>query len=131
MRKTIIHVNDDSAFLAYCRQILEKDGYEVQSFFGTHKALGYIETMSTLPELLILDGKMPQMDGVEFLRLLKSKLPNLFETTIVLGFSSFPKDSPLANEFRSLGAYFEQKPDTGAGLVAIIHRYLKNRSSPN
>ena len=89
MRKTIIHVNDDSAFLAYCRRILEKDGYEVQSFFGTHKVLEYIETMSTLPELLILDGKMPQMDGVEFLRLLKSKLPNLFETTIVLGFSSF------------------------------------------
>jgi len=122
--KKIIHLNDDSAFLSFCRSLLEKDGYEVQSFFGTPKALKYLAEMPRLPALIIIDGKMPDMDGPDFLKLLKEKLPNLFEHTVILGFSSYSKDSPIAKDFRALGAEFETKPDTIEEFLALIHFYL-------
>ncbi len=74
-------VDDDRNILASVSIALESEGYQVQTYTDGASALDGFQ--ATLPDLAILDIKMPRMDGMELLRRLrqKSDMPVIFLTS--------------------------------------------------
>ncbi len=78
---SIALVDDDRNILASVSIALEAEGYCISTYTDGFEALDGFET--SLPDLAILDIKMPRMDGMELLRRLrqKSDLPVIFLTS--------------------------------------------------
>ena len=81
MPQTIILVDDDRNILTSVTMALEAEGYIVRSFSEGDEALKTI--MAETPDLVVLDIKMPRMDGMEVLSRIreKSQVPVIFLTS--------------------------------------------------
>jgi two-component system, OmpR family, response regulator ChvI len=77
---TIAVVDDDHDILDLVETMLEMEGHQVVTFDSGRTALDSLRAKS--PDLVILDIKMPEMDGIELLRQLrlKSRVPVIFLT---------------------------------------------------
>ncbi len=118
---TIALVDDDRNILTSVSMALESEGYRVQTYTDGASALDGFQT--GMPDLAILDIKMPRMDGMEMLRRLRQKtdLPVIFLTS---------KDDEIDELFGlKMGADdFIKKPFSQRLLVervkAILRRFL-------
>ena len=81
MQKTIALVDDDQNILTSVSMALEAEGYRVVTYRDGEEALGGL--MTALPDLAILDIKMPRMDGMDLLQRLRQKtsMPVIFLTS--------------------------------------------------
>ena len=113
----VLVVDDSSLIRLYCRDVLEKAGFEVE------QAINGIEAMEKVLEqafdLVIVDVNMPRMDGFSFIRALRgsalevSTLPALVVTT-----ESSPQDR---EEARMAGAnFYLVKPLSESDLVRHV-----------
>ena len=126
---TIALVDDDHNILTSVSIALEAEGYRITTYTDGVSALDGFQT--TLPDLVILDIKMPRMDGMETLRRLrqKSDLPVIFLTS---------KDEQIDELFGlKMGAdEFIRKPFSGttfagrAGQGRIAPRCTQGRRHP-
>ena len=67
--KTILVVDDEADILHFLELVLAERGYAVLTAPGGQQALAQARTH--VPDLVLLDIMMPQMDGWEVLRLLR------------------------------------------------------------
>ena len=81
MSATIALVDDDRNILTSVSMLLEGEGYDVRTYNDGATALSAFE--KTMPDLAVLDVKMPRMDGMELLRQLRTKtdMPVIFLTS--------------------------------------------------
>jgi DNA-binding response OmpR family regulator len=70
MTKKIMAVDDEKDIVDIVTSFLEGEGFEVQSALGGKECIESIKDIN--PELLLLDVMMPDMNGWEVLRELKS-----------------------------------------------------------
>jgi len=119
---TIALVDDDRNILASVSIALESEGYRVQTYTDGASALDGFQT--GMPDLAILDIKMPRMDGMEMLRRLRQRtdLQVIFLTS---------KDDEIDELFGlKMGADdFIRKPFTQRLLVERVKAVLR-RSTP-
>ncbi|WP_419663562.1 two component system response regulator [Desulfosarcina variabilis str. Montpellier] len=66
-------VDDEERFLSTTRKLLEKKGFEVQTASSGGEALEMLRTSPV--HVVVLDVKMPGMDGVATLREIKRQFP--------------------------------------------------------
>ncbi len=67
--KTILVVDDEPRMIGFIRMNLELEGYQV---IEAHNGLEALEAIRTkLPDLVLLDVMMPELDGFETLRMLR------------------------------------------------------------
>ena len=107
---TIALVDDDRNILTSVSIALEAEGYRVMTYSDGSSALDGFKT--GLPDLAILDIKMPRMDGMELLRRLrrKSDVPVIVLTSKedeidqVFVLKMGADDFILSSESHSLGA---------------------------
>jgi two-component system, OmpR family, response regulator ChvI len=120
--QTIALVDDDHNILTSVSIALESEGYRITTYTDGVSALEGFKT--TLPDLAILDIKMPRMDGMETLRRLrqKSDLPVIFLTS---------KDEQIDELFGlKIGADdFIRKPFSQRLLVERVKAVLR-RATP-
>ena len=64
-KKRICFVDDEPDILLLCKIVLEGEGFEVFTF--TDPLLALSRFMPAFYDLIVLDIKMPQMDGFELL----------------------------------------------------------------
>ena len=78
---TIALVDDDRNILISVTMALEAEGFKVKTYNDGEAALAGL--LESLPQLVVLDIKMPRMDGMEVLSRLreKSKIPVIFLTS--------------------------------------------------
>jgi len=70
-KKKILIVDDDPGILTMLKLMLRLEGYEA---IVCDEALDVLERISRdKPDLVFLDAKMPRLDGIEVLKLIKSK----------------------------------------------------------
>lgn len=68
-RKRIFIVDDEPDLASICKMVLEDEGYEVDEF--TDSLLALSKFKPGVYELLILDIKMPDMDGFDLYKKIK------------------------------------------------------------
>lgn len=73
--KKILVVDDEESIHLLYREELEEEGYEVHSALSGEEALKIFDALG--PDLVILDINMPGMDGIEVLRQMKQKKPDV------------------------------------------------------
>ena len=81
MTNKIALVDDDQNIIASVSVMLEQEGYQVDCYFDGEQALFGI--LKRPVDLVLLDIKMPRMDGVELLQKLRHKtnIPAIFLTS--------------------------------------------------
>lgn len=117
-------VNDDRNALTSVSTALTAEGYRVANYTDGASALDGFRT--ALPDLAILDSKMPRIDGMETLRLIRAKsdLPVIFLTS-----KEEVIDEVLALK---MGADdFIRKPFSPRLLVARVKAVLRRASPKN
>ena len=67
----VLVVDDEAAIRDSLRMILEYEGYRVEEAGGGNEALAKVAALA--PDALVLDVKMPEMDGLEVLRSLAAR----------------------------------------------------------
>jgi two-component system response regulator ChvI len=81
MSKVIALVDDDRNILTSVSMALENEGFKVQTYLDGESA--YIGISRNIPDLAIIDIKMPRMNGEELLEKLRKKtdIPVIFLTS--------------------------------------------------
>ena len=76
MAATIVIVDDEPDILDLLKLILtEKTGHKILTTTNPHQALEWCKTQNA--DLLISDLRMPEMEGIELLKLIQQYDPNL------------------------------------------------------
>ena len=66
-QRSILLVDDEADIRTLLRELLTTDGYVVHIARNGQHALRVLERLDPLPDLILLDYKMPVMDGKQFL----------------------------------------------------------------
>lgn len=69
-KKKLLIMEDNVDHLGMMKTYLELEGYEVET--ATNGRLGVESIMKSLPDLIVTDYQMPELDGMEILKILKS-----------------------------------------------------------
>ena len=140
MKPTILLVDDDDAFKMLIERAIQKSGLNVSlQYVGDgEEAILYLshqgqfsdETAFPFPSLVLLDLKMPRMNGFEVLQW-KLEQPQLNGTPfIVLSSSDFEKDKQRVSGLGARG--FLTKPMGLLGLTELVEsldEFLANDAS--
>ena len=122
-RDRIMIVDDDEAIRRYAGKVLESEYYEVIPAENGKDALNRI--FENPPDLIVVDYKMPEMNGLEFIEKLKSHSQLSLIPTIMLTSTDTEETEVKA---LNVGADdWIQKPIHKARLLARIKRLLKSK----
>ena len=109
-------IDDDDIMLLSCRRILEKAGYRVETFSSGLDGIRRIEAVR--PELLLVDLKMPELDGLQVIERVRSVDPDVV-IAVITGYATIS----TAVDAMKAGAYdFLPKPFTPDELRLIVNR---------
>jgi DNA-binding NtrC family response regulator len=115
----ILIVDDEEGMRDACRQVLAPEGLSLKEASSGSEALEILRRESF--ELMILDLKMPGMDGMEILRRVQQENPGM-ATVVITGYASVES----AVEAMKLGAAdFLPKPFTPDVLRLTVRRALR------
>lgn len=121
MNGEILIVDDDPESLALLSRILTEEGYKARAADGSRLALAAMESM--VPDLVLLDMRLPEMDGLELLRRLKEHKDTAEVPVIFISGSSDLGDRV---EGLRLGAVdFVTKPFQREELLARLRTHLE------
>jgi two-component system, NtrC family, nitrogen regulation response regulator NtrX len=119
--ETICIVDDEPAILHSLSNILEDEGYQV--VVATNGIEGLKVVRSDSPELVILDIWMPEMDGLETLKRLRSQFPGIL-VVMMSGHGSIE----TAVKATKLGAYdYLEKPLDLEKVTILVRNALHQR----
>jgi CheY-like chemotaxis protein len=121
--RTLLVVDDDGEYRAILREALEGGGYDVEVAEHGREALDRLHA-GFVPDLILLDLRMPVMDGWSFLTELK-RTPGLPSIPVVV--TTQAGDRVLASAPVSAG--YLSKPFEPARLLQTIEACLSRRRS--
>ena len=120
----VLLVDDEEDFARTLSERLHRRGVDADAVFGGQEALEFIGREA--PDVMILDLKMPGLDGMEVLRRVQEEYPSI--KTIIL--SGYPTDSNRAEASR-LGAHdFLAKPADINQLTEKIRTAFTEKNRP-
>jgi DNA-binding response OmpR family regulator len=117
----VLLVDDEQEFIETLSERLKMRDLDAQMALDGEEALEAVQHDE--PDVMLLDLKMPGMDGMEVLRQVKRAFPNV-QVVMLTGHGS-EKDEEQA---RRLGAYaYLQKPVDLERLVTTLREAFRNR----
>jgi DNA-binding NtrC family response regulator len=117
-KSSVLVVDDEDALRTVLSSELINEGYEVRSAADGDEAISELEKNAY--DMVLLDIKMPRMNGFEVLKHLKQKHPKT-KVVMLTGFA----DLKNAIESKKLGADdFVSKPYDLVDLLTTIERVL-------
>ena len=121
----ILVVDDVTPNLDFLSTVLTQQGYKVRSAISGKVALKI--AVAAQPDLILLDIKMPEMDGYEVCRLLKAN-PLTQEIPIIF-LSALDQTDDKVKAFGLGGVDYIPKPFQAEELLARVSHQLKLRSA--
>ncbi len=119
----IMVVDDTPANLNLLDDMLQANGYRVQVFPKGSQAFRAIESAEKRPDLILLDIMMPEMDGFEVCRQLKTDAR--FKDIPVLFISALNETMDKVNAFSLGGVDYVTKPFQEQEVLARVAAHLK------
>jgi DNA-binding NtrC family response regulator len=118
---SILVVDDEETFRYLLSSLIGTAGYSVDTVVDGVAAINAVQ--SKLYHVVLLDVKMPKVDGIEVLKFIKNNFPGI-EVVMLTGTS----DVKTAVECMRIGAYdYITKPTTADELLSTIGRALERR----
>jgi len=118
----ILIVDDDEGVTQTFARMLRLEGYQVRTAINAENGLREAEDCH--PDAIILDLRMPLVDGLGFLRRLRAHdEQRLVPVAIVTG--DYFLDDAVSTELRELGAELRFKPLWLEDLVGLARYLLK------
>ena len=119
--KEVLVVDDNNLNLDLVCKILAKSGFNTFTALNGIEAIKIIQTR--LPDLIILDGMMPHLDGFETCRLLKQN-PATQEVPIIF-MSALVEAAKKVNAFQLGANDYITKPFQQAELIVRVKRQME------
>lgn len=122
-RKLLV-VDDEEVVCRACRRIFSKQGFQVEVNTDARQGLAWATEKDY--ELILLDIKMPNMNGIEFLEGLREKKPDA-PVLIITGYPSIPN---AAAAMRLGACDYITKPFTAEEITWAVQRVLSTHQPP-
>lgn len=118
---SILAVDDEESFLSLLENSLRQEGYQVETARDGVEAINILQSRTF--DLVLLDVKMPRVDGVEVLKFIRDQY---FDTQVVM--LTGVHDLKIAVECMQIGAFsYVTKPYSATELFAVLDRALERR----
>ena len=114
--KTILIVDDDRAVTDTFARMLKLEGFEVATAINAEAGLMLADSVH--PNAIILDMRMPITNGLQFLRLVRSR-PHLVDVPVAIVTGDYFLAESVQHELKSLGASIRFKPLWLEDLIAL------------
>ncbi len=121
MTRSILLVDDDTRILAALSEAIAEDGTEVRTAPSAEKALAALG--SAPAEVVLTDLRMPGMDGIELLRLLRDRAPDI-DVVIMTAYQDLPT---VATAMREGAQDFLVKPLDLHHVRRLLDRIYEDR----
>jgi two-component system OmpR family response regulator len=118
----ILIVDDDEGVTQTFARMLRLEGYQVRTAVTAQKGLE--EAEQSHPDAIILDLRMPLVDGLGFLRQLRARVAHS-TTPVAIVTGDYFLDDAVSKELRDLGAELRFKPLWLEDLVGLARNLLK------
>jgi NADH-quinone oxidoreductase subunit E/NADP-reducing hydrogenase subunit HndA len=115
----ILVVDDEQIVLKSCQRILSPEGYHVEVTPSPREALSMMKDNPY--DLVITDMKMPEMDGLDFIRQAKSESPDV-SIIVVTG---YPSQESIKEALRLRILDYLPKPFSPALLIEVTNNALE------
>lgn len=112
--KVIMIVDDDSSLQQFATELLQDEGYQVVSTFDAHSALARLRYFQ--PDVILLDVRMPEMDGFTFLTKLREELNS---PVPVIGLTASSLDEERLREHEGITAVLAKPFDINVLLKLV------------
>jgi CheY-like chemotaxis protein len=118
-RKSVLVIDDNAELRTLLRTILEIDDYEINTAQSGKEALKILSEIKN-PDLILLDVKMENMSGPDFLTTLEEKIPDVVRAVPIVfltGMDKVPKSKAVG---------FIRKPlEDIDSFLKDIHRFIE------
>lgn len=122
--KRLVYVEDEQEMIDLVRLILARRGFEVIGANGGREGLDAIRR--TLPDLVLLDLMMPDMDGWDVYQQMKAEEPTRDTPVIVVTAKAQSIDKVLGLHIAKVDDYIS-KPFSPQELVESVEKVLARR----
>jgi two-component system response regulator PrrA len=119
---TILIVDDDEGVTQTFARMLKLEGFQVCTAMNAEAGLQVAS--ESQPNAIILDLRMPLIDGLGFLRRLRAQADQRRTPVAIVTGDYFLEDA-VANELRELGAELRFKPLWLEDLVGLARNLLR------
>jgi len=118
---TVLVIDDEESMRDSCRQALAREGYQVETAVDAESGLRKVRELS--PDVVLVDLKMPRMNGMQLLQEINALDPTIV-AVVITGYATVES----AVEAMKCGAYdFLPKPFTPEELRIVTRRGLERR----
>lgn len=118
----ILIIDDEQEIIDLIRKDLKREGYQI--IFAMNGKEGLELLKKEHPVLIILDIKMPVMDGIEFLNLINLRPSDPYSTIVLSGYD----DEQNIKKCFDLGAsYFLAKPFNLYMLIGMVKNAIESK----
>jgi DNA-binding response OmpR family regulator len=118
----ILVVDDDEGVTTTFARMLRLEGFDVRT--ALNGEMGLLEASKSRPDAIILDLRMPLVDGLRFLRRLRADTKQR-DVPVAIVTGDYFLDDDIAAELRQLGAEVKFKPLWLDDLVGLARNLLK------
>jgi DNA-binding response OmpR family regulator len=118
----ILIVDDDEAVTQTFARMLRLEGFQVRTAVSAER--GLLEAEENRPDAIILDLRMPLVDGLGFLRRLRAQ-EDPRETPVAIVTGDYFLDDSVSVALRELGAELRFKPLWLEDLVGLARNLLR------
>ena len=119
---SILIVDDDEGVTQTFARMLRMEGFAVRTAISAET--GLLEAAATPPDAIILDLRMPLLDGLGFLRRLRQTEGSRVTPVAIVTGDYFLEDD-LSAELQALGAELRFKPLWLEDLVRLARNLIK------
>lgn len=121
-KKTVLVVDDEEDIRHLVSQILELEGYDVLR--AEHGQDGLNRVAERMPDLILLDMKMPVMNGPDFAQRFRAQYGPVVPIVVITAAASARKSAKDINAEGYIGKPFDLEV-----LVTTVHKHLNGRAS--
>ncbi len=122
-RANVLVVDDEEIVCKSCSRILSQEGHNVQTALNGREALRKVEEDNY--DVLIADWKMPEIDGMEVMRIVKKNHPEI----IVIMITGYPSVESAVKAMRLGVSNYVAKPIDPDGLAQTLQKALEERKT--